>query len=377
MFVDSIGGSDAREKLVERTALAAMGVLFVSTPLMAYAPAWRWLMPCLLVLSAGAFFLSGQRRVGRDLARWSAHRYELHPSFSSRLGKYYVEVETDARALLEREGQIWKLDRTGVPRIEVPGQGLIYHPVSICEHALILFGLLCDSEDREHRARFLLSADWLCEHLTLRGDPGAPFGVWEYPFSLAYVKAPWISAMAQGEALSVLVRAFQLTQAEKYLAAAKLALAAFYHDCSDGGATSTDASGNPVFEEFPTYPPSHVLNGWIFAALGVLDYHRATGDEGARELFERTLTALEQHLPRYDAGYWSYYDDPSFGYAGLANAKYHIVHIIQMEALYALTKRALFRKYAVAWTRCAASPSSRLRYLVQYHRFSIRRRFFR
>ena len=45
-----------------------------------------------------------------------------------------------------------------------------------------------------------------------------------------------------------------------------------------GGVTYTDREGYKWFEEAIVEPPTHVLNGFIWATWGVYDYFLHTGD---------------------------------------------------------------------------------------------------
>jgi len=373
VFVAGLARSDTVQKTVERIALVCIGILLLSSPALVYSVRWRMVFPASLAVFAGIFFVGGVWRVRRDLRYWLAEECEVHASTCRKLGKYYLDVESDGQAARDRGSVIWELDEEGIPVTEVRAQGTCHHPVAICQRALILFNVLCESGDQAYRKSFLRSADWLCDHLTRRGS----FGVWEYRFRLAYMRPPWISAMAQGEGISVLLRAFQLTGVDRYWKAAELAMGAFCHDVSGGGVTFQNGDGDVVLEEYPASPAPHVLNGWIFAAWGILDFFRATGDREAYELYQRTMSTLKRRLPRYDAGYWSHYDDPSFGYSGPASPKYHVLHILQLEVLHALTGECVFRERALKWREYASRWSGRLRYLVDYHKHSIRRKLFR
>ena len=65
------------------------------------------------------------------------------------------------------------------------------------------------------------------------------------------------------------------------------------------------------YEEYPTTPASFVLNGFIYALLGLYDVSlTATGDAQlrSRELFSDGVQSLKALLPLYDTGSGSSYD---------------------------------------------------------------------
>jgi hypothetical protein len=75
--------------------------------------------------------------------------------------------------------------------------------------------------------------------------------------------------MAQGEGVSLLVRAYVDTGKNSYLQYAKKAVDFMLTDIEEGGTTSYN--GNEcIFLEYPHRKA--VLNGWIFSWWGLYDY---------------------------------------------------------------------------------------------------------
>jgi len=109
-------------------------------------------------------------------------------------------------------------------------------------------------------------------------------------------------------------------------------------------------------------PPSHVLNGHVFALWGVLDWARATGDESAWQLWRQGAATLGRHLPEYDCGYWSLYD---LRYRELASRYYQDnIHVPQLHAMHRLTDDATFGDYARRWAAYSGSLLCRTRWAV-------------
>src|SRR5947209_4345346 len=96
---------------------------------------------------------------------------------------------------------------------------------------------------------------------------GSHDGGWEhlapYPHTFR-LRPPWLSAMAQGEGASLLVRLFAETGDERFAEGARLALRPLAIPVSEGGVRARLESGW-FLEEYPTTPPSLVLNGGMFA----------------------------------------------------------------------------------------------------------------
>ena len=91
------------------------------------------------------------------------------------------------------------------------------------------------------------------------------------------LKPPWISAISQGEGASLLVRIFNETGEERYAEAARRALLPLSVDSLDGGVRAM-LGGRAFPEEYPTRPPSFVLNGAIFTMWGMHDVGVALDD---------------------------------------------------------------------------------------------------
>ncbi|TKR75729.1 hypothetical protein L596_016980 [Steinernema carpocapsae] len=125
----------------------------------------------------------------------------------------------------------------------------------------------------------------------------------------AILKAGWHSAMAQGHGLSVLSRAYALTKKEKYLKAANKALELFKTPASEGGVLNR-LFDHDWYEEYPTTPGTFVVNGFMYALIGLYDMSQlGAGDTRyADELFKTGLRSLKTFLPLYDTGSGSLYD---------------------------------------------------------------------
>jgi hypothetical protein len=106
----------------------------------------------------------------------------------------------------------------------------------------------------------------------------------------------------------------------RYAKAARRGFTLFGRAIDAGGVISRDDAGLVCLEEYPSDPPGHVLNGWIFALVGLRKYADTFGDGQAANLAAESLQALTRILPRYDTGFWSRYDlfarFPSLGRRG-------------------------------------------------------------
>ena len=81
--------------------------------------------------------------------------------------------------------------------------------------------------------------------------------VWNHHFDWEYrdtLKAPWYSALAQGQGISVLVRAYKESGEARYLEGARRAFASFQQPLDSGGVAFTDSAGDLWFEEYIVSP---------------------------------------------------------------------------------------------------------------------------
>jgi hypothetical protein len=188
-------------------------------------------------------------------------------------------------------------------------------------------------------------------------------GAWlhraDYPHTFP-LRAPWCSAMAQGEGASLLVRLHAITAEEAFADAAARAIVPLSRDLDDGG-VRTELDGGPWLEEYPTRPSSHVLNGAIFALWGLRDVGVGLADTRALRAFGDGVDALAASLHRFDTGWWSLYSRYPHPLRNPASAFYHALHLSQLEAMQRLAPRPQFAATHARWSAYAASPACRSR----------------
>jgi hypothetical protein len=166
--------------------------------------------------------------------------------------------------------------------------------------------------------------------------------------------------MAQGEGASLLVRVHSETGEERYAEAARRALGPLGRTAGERGA-SAPLDGALVPEEYPTSPPSLVLNGMIFGLWGLRDVAVALGDSEADSAFQAGVDALAGSIERWDTGWWSAYDLHPHRVRNVASLGYHVLHIAQLEALHALAPRPQLAETAGRWARYAESRANQAR----------------
>lgn len=248
-------------------------------------------------------------------------------------------------------------DDSGIPvnptYIDVKDKAFVYFPITIGQAGLAIFHTFLQSGKEDDLNRFLKIANWFMENAEYSPDLGAR---WLTNVSLPQYKnpGPWQSAFAQGRAISVLLRAYQITHNQHFYKTAKKALKPFTKAVSEGGVTSYTKWG-PFYEEYTANVPTLVLNGMVFSLCGVYDFIRAFPDnQSAKRIFDDGIQTLKNILPVYNLGYWSRYNycqadwypdiDP-------ATHTYQKLHITQLKMLAQLTGKQIFEDYAQIFSK--------------------------
>jgi len=276
------------------------------------------------------------------------------------LAKYYI----DLNRCVGEDFSEYEFDAQGIPLTRFFRKPDWQHnPVTVCQYGLFHFNSYVTTGDETSKEIFLTQANWLQDHAEA-GPRGAKVWYYRIPIPFYRIAVPWISGMAQGEAISVLLRACQLTGDEKYRQTAFEAWKVFLLSIPDGGVVGSFPDGKPLVEEYPSAQSlTGVLNGSIFAMFGVYDFSRFSGDPRAKQLFEQLSDALKSNIHRYDCGYWSYYDLKSP--RRLASKTYHRLHIELLQQLSDMTGEKVFRTYARRWQSYLKSSRCNLKWTIR------------
>ncbi len=205
-----------------------------------------------------------------------------------------------------------------------------------------------------HLAQFYYAANWLVLNQDQHG--GWPIMVTRSLANGALKLPPgWYSAMAQGQAMSLLVRAYVRTGNRKYLDTALRSTHIFDVPSADGGVLAKFMDRYPWYEEYPTIPSCFVLNGFIYSLLGLYDLKTIAPPEEKSEAERQYLAGiqtLKALLPVFDTGSGSIYDlrHLTLGVApNLARWDYHATHINQLLLLATIEDDPLFDTTAQRW----------------------------
>ena len=285
-----------------------------------------------------------------------------HPAMSDfapgELGPYYM-------TFAQKADYGGPKDDDGIPKLDYLGMiGRQYNPIAIAQYGLGNFNLYLKSRDANRRATAIRVADWLVKNL--EKNPAGHW-VWNHHFNFEYrtpLLAPWYSGLAQGQGISLLVRIYRETGEAKYLDAANRAFECMQAEVANGGVIFTDEAGDRWIEEYIVAPPTHILNGFMWASWGVYDLALATDDPAVQRVWNDSVATLIKNLGKYDTGYWSLYEQSGTRMMMLASPFYHRLHIVQLRVMAKLTGETIFSDFAERWSRYQGSRVKRSRALV-------------
>ena len=187
-------------------------------------------------------------------------------------------------------------------------------------------------------------------------------GYFYYGFDYAGVKAPWVSCMAQGEGISVLVRAYEHTGEQIYLDHCKKALAPLFKNIEEGGVGYVFPSGLRILEEYPKSDPDHVLNGLLYCLIGLIELQQVAPSDEVANLLDESRQTIEAYIDMWDLKYWSAYDGEGYG-KGKRNSctvSYHSLHVTQLTYVGTALNSTLLTETAQRWNKGLNSLPRRL-----------------
>jgi hypothetical protein len=243
-----------------------------------------------------------------------------------------------------------QLDAQGVPMIFYNGQ-FFYNPLTVAEFSLSEHGKWLRGIEPD------LSKFWagVAKLQSMQSPDGGFRYSFDFPYYLNpnFFHAPWTSALAQGEALSVFERAWGLTGDEQYLDAGNRSLQFMMANARDLHFLDPSLSPSLWLDEYPSTPSAYTLNGFMFVMLGLYDWSQLPAGIGALAGFQfaRCLDTLDHILPYYDVGGFSAYDLGHITYQQPPRLApdYHATHIYLLHALHSVTQDATLEKYEMLW----------------------------
>jgi hypothetical protein len=186
-----------------------------------------------------------------------------------------------------------------------------------------------------------LASFWLIRDIARHGDTATAAGMldaalavsqtWrnsrflEYLFPFGGGVAPWHSPMADALAMDASARLWRQTRDDSF----RVAALAFAADAVSHVVISRDGAWFPIY---PFAPDDQILNGDMQVLIGLFRIADLPGAAVFAPVRTAAFAALLAHLPRYDTGAWSRYDQ-----ATEATLAYHDLMTSQLFELARLT----------------------------------------
>lgn len=221
-----------------------------------------------------------------------------------------------------------------------------YSPLKIAHYALGVYNDQIKDDDSDSWQSFFNHVHYLTDNYTHFDDDSDQI-VWRTPTSVVRygVDVDHTSAIVQGLIVSALVRAYLVEGDLQYLDFAERALGVLEVPVANGGVRS-DSQWGYMYEEYPSDPYSHVINGFLFCLIGLFELGSIGGSQRAQRLFDQGIHTLTKVLPFWIDNSWSKYDlrDVTNGeIINYATNHYQYLHIDQLKIIYKITKKDMFK----------------------------------
>lgn len=247
----------------------------------------------------------------------------------------------------------------GVPAVFIPAWNKhVQMPVTVLQYGLGSMDRYFTGAGEACLANVRAVATWIHRQ-------SSPEGFFDIPLSQLDPQHRYHSnncAMALGEALSFCARAIQYRlvdeqTAEQLESAAQRILTNMLTPVEERG-TALYRGDDVYLCEFCRTDDYVVLNGWIFAVFGLIDWLRFRPDEHAQTRLDATIATMRRSVTDFILpNGWSYYDNKGL----ICSPFYHHLHISLLDAMFRLTRHTEFGQAQERLAR-AFTPCNRLRY---------------
>jgi hypothetical protein len=275
--------------------------------------------------------------------RSSAREYEKYegPIKSISAKEHPYRVKREQMGSRDLETGIYKLDDEGIPLLLIGKKYPVYHPVFLAQYGLNSLEMYHTTGDEDYLDLARRIGDKLPE--TALKQDGKMWFPYTFKFDLhgyddQTMKAPWYSAMAQGQVLSLYAALNEIEPREEYVEISDRIFRTLLPESdleAEPWCTCISEDGLLWLEEYPMDPPNNTLNGMLFAIYGIYDYHQLTGSEEAEDVLRGSIATIKKTIPnfRIEDGYSHY----CLSHPLIQDKGYHRIHTRQLEFLASIT----------------------------------------
>jgi hypothetical protein len=230
-----------------------------------------------------------------------------------------------------------------------PSIGVYFQPVTTIENAI---GIPLPSAEVSTDT-MLAIGEAMWRYATWRSGPKGKFVVWEYNFSFlsdVQKRAPWVSSLAQGEALKLYVELYRRTGDPRHADRAAAVFGSFRTLWSDGGILVDDTTRGYWWDEYD--PRMRTWNGSMAALVAVGLYADVVGQSTVLHAAARGREAAKYWTPYFDTGEWTTYSL----LAGYVSPGYQRWHVMLADALFQQTQDPFWSDTRDRWGAYTPPP---------------------
>jgi|GEM_PF-4942577 len=322
---------------------------------------WFLIILVLLIISLCAFVYMVRVVYRQQLQPLSYDVYLEHIN-TVQLGPYYVSL---SNKLNEKFDQV---DEQGGPVMLGADGRMHYAPIKHAHKALTNYEAYFNTGEQKYCEIFLETVDSIIAH----GKDGVA-NSWIYEHYCAHYagqQVPWLHAMAQGQIIALLCRAYVVTNDDRFLTFAKRAVIPFTRDVKDGGVRSVDPVRGIFYEEYAFHEDNkqhHTLNGMMSALMGVFDLWKTTQEQAYKKIFDDGITTIRNNLMSYDYPFCSSYDLRfEHGQSPVMQPRYNSVHVAHLKIMAVFTNDPFFNLVSEKWSQKFDSRFNRWCYFLFY-----------
>lgn len=204
-----------------------------------------------------------------------------------------------------------------------------YNPAYIAYYGLLNYNKYIERNSAVCLKRVQSCIEWIVENAIDVEFDTILSKKWVYGFDWdngeSALESGWSSAMAQGLIASLLIRWYYYTKDESFLKLAKEVINLYKIDIEHGGVRAKYKEYT-YYEEYPSYPLSMVLDGALFALVGV--YELSKIDSNYKIDLEKGLKFIEDNFSIWNFhGIWTKYGVFN-GQQLLSTNSYHRLNLV-------------------------------------------------
>ena len=241
-------------------------------------------------------------------------------------------------------------DEQGLPMFPSKAGKLVHFCTGMCSFAFAHWEEFLDTGKQEHADHVTRVAGYLLGMAEKTGN--GSLMVLDYDSDERDNGVP--CAMNQGESISVLCRAYCLTNDHAYLEAALKMAIPFGYPYGPEGVRGILHENNAAWY---LEGGKKILNGHNYALFGLSDLVTVSGEKWVKDHLDTGIKSLTDSIAYFDNGFWSWYwlDRPLY----IASAMYHNLHICQLTAIAQMSGETKLDAYAKKFAGYARSSACR------------------